>query len=192
VSILIDPRTRELYPALLGARWRDLHHTLARLHGGSQRTIATGRFRIEHGKRAGIGWLARVLRLPKESADVATKLVIERTDALEMWHRSFDEAELSTTQRAVSDGSLAERFGPMELVFRIAVLDGSLLYEQVAARIRVGIVNVPLPRVLSPRVSAREMVDPETGRIHVAVSVDAPLLGRLIDYSGRVEMVDEP
>jgi hypothetical protein len=192
VGTRIESKTRELYPSLLGERWRDVHYALARLHGGSQRTIATGSFRIEHGKRAGVGWLARALRLPKESADVATKLVIERTDVHETWQRSFGDRELTTTQRALSDGTLAERFGPLELRFRVAVLDGALVYEQAAARMRLCNMSVPLPSFFAPRVSARETVDREPGRIRVAVSVDVPLFGRLIDYAGEVEVIDEP
>ena len=55
-----------------------------------------------------------------------------------------------------------------------------------ASRIRR--LTIRLPAWLSPLLSAREEPEKEPGRVRVSVSLDAPLLGRLITYCGTIEV----
>src|SRR5262249_30565351 len=111
----------DLYQSLLGSRWNDVSDTVKGLHGGGRTTTASGVFRVDHGRRFGARTLARLLRMPKETAESPTRLVIDRRDGCEMWRRTFGAAEVSTTQFVAADGVLAERLGALELHFQLEV-----------------------------------------------------------------------
>jgi len=49
--------------------------------------------------------------------------------------------------------------------------------------------GVPLP--LAPRVTLVERWDEASGRQHVALTLDAPLLGRVYEYEGRFDYAVE-
>jgi hypothetical protein len=72
-----------------------------------------------------------------------------------------------------------------------AVVNGSLHLNSTAISVRVGDRHVAVPRVLAPRVRLAESVDAATGMQRVSVTLDAPLIGRLYEYSGtfRYEII---
>jgi hypothetical protein len=65
-----------------------------------------------------------------------------------------------------------------------------LIYVQIGAALRFGLVSVPLPKWLWPRVEAREGAD-GSNRTHVFVSLTPPLAGFLISYEGHIHK-EEP
>jgi hypothetical protein len=100
----------------------------------------------------------------------------------ETWNRRFGNDELVTRQWE-ERGLLAERFGSIELLFRLVVSEGRLLFHQVGARMRVGRARIRLPRWCAPRVSACVWED---GRMRVSVEVHGPAVGLLCHYEGTL------
>ncbi|WBY09865.1 DUF4166 domain-containing protein [Sphingomonas sp. 7/4-4] len=76
---------------------------------------------------------------------------------------------------------VAERFGPLRFVFDLPADETGL---------RMGLrgwtaFSIPMPRVLGPRIEAREW--DEAGRFHFEVQVALPLIGPVINYTGWLE-----
>ena len=173
-----------LYSRLLGSAWFDLDPAI---HGAHAVGTATGWFTI--GDEGG-GALARVarwaLRLPSPGSACETRLVIAAAADAERWTRTFRGRALVTFQRGLADGRLAERFGIVELRFRLRVAGGWLTYEQSGAVLVLGRWLVPIPRWLSPRVEARERRADQGDGAHIRVVVRAPVVGVLLAYDGDV------
>jgi hypothetical protein len=171
-----------LYPRLLGPAWFDLDPVIRRMHLPGRVVISA--FEIRHGN----GLVARVvrsaLRLPTADDARDTRLVITRDARTERWTRTFGRRSLVTIQRALADGSLAERIGPLELRFRLHVAGGALSYVQAGAALTVGRWGLPLPLWIAPRVEAREEREDGGDGAHVRVRVSAPMIGFLMSYEG--------
>jgi hypothetical protein len=105
-------------------------------------------------------------------------------DALgETWARRFGD-DLLVSRQWEERGLLVERFGSLELLFRLLASEGRLLFQQEGARLSLAWARVPLPRWLSPQVSARAW---EQGRMHVSVEVRCAGLGLICHYEGSLE-----
>ncbi|HZJ15664.1 MAG TPA: DUF4166 domain-containing protein [Chthoniobacteraceae bacterium] len=145
-----------------------------------------GAFRVEHGR----GWLARLLarlsRLPSAGANIETHLLITADGPHTHWRRSFAGRTFCTTQWFDGSSCVVERWGPIQLRFRLIVREDELRYEQAGAALHVGPLRMPLPRWLAPRVEASEW-PLECKRVGVRVSVTLPLVGRLLAYEGEVQ-----
>ncbi len=175
-----------LYASLLGTDWEELPAVVRRLH---REGSATGRFRIRRGKgplAAVAGWLCR---FPTEGDDVPTRLVVRRDGPVQFWERAFNGHALVTAQRAWRDGLLAEQLGPVECVFRLRAVDGSLVFEPLGAWLRLGPWHVKLPRLLAPHIEAKASEVSEG--MHVRVSIGSPLAGALLTYEGHVQPEEE-
>ena len=176
-----------LYSRLLGPAWLELDPAVRRAHVAG--TVATGWFTIDD--RGGV--VARVarwaVRLPSPGTACETRLVIVAEADAERWTRTFRDWTLVTTQRGLPDGRLAERFGIVELRFRLRVTDGALTYEQSDAAMAFGRWRVPIPRWLSPRVEARERRAEHGDGSHVRVVVRTPIVGVLLAYEGELARV---
>ena len=172
-----------LYSRVLGAAWLELDPVVRRAHAAG---AATGWFTIDDSG----GVIARAarwaLRLPPAGTSCETRLVIAATGDAERWTRTFRDRTLVTTQRGLADGRLAERFGILELGFRLRTSDGMLTYEQRDAALTLGRWRVPIPRWLSPRVEARERRADRGDRSHVRVVVRVPVVGVLLAYEGEL------
>lgn len=74
----------------------------------------------------------------------------------------------------------------------VAVVDGGLVLTSGALALRVGRRHLPLPRAVSPRVTLHEAFDPAAGRQRVSLTLDAPVVGRIYEYSGHFDYRIEP
>lgn len=180
-----------LYPKLLGASWHDLNAAIQRLHASGGAVHAVGVFRVRHGRDGLARTLARLARLPAAGEAVDIRLQVTELEEGEEWRRTFAGRPLVSVQADRSDGLLLERMGIVEMRFRLEVAGGALNYETVGAALRFGFLRLPLPRWLSPRVSAWEKAAGHTDQIHVSVDVNLPLLGRLIAYDGMLTQIEE-
>jgi hypothetical protein len=124
------------------------------------------------------------MSLPPDDAAARMRLSVEPHEGGERWRRDFGGGEFVTEQGVNSAGLLAERAGPFELLFRLRAEGGALLYRQEGAALGVRNLRVKLPRLLAPRVEARERAEEEG--VRVSVCVTAPLVGLLIRYEGLV------
>lgn len=129
--------------------------------------------------------LAWMLRMPPATGAAKTRLTVTPSGSGERWERSFDDWLLITTQRQASDGCLIERFGLLELRFRLEVREGTLFFRQAGAALGLGKLRISLPRWMAPRVEAREEAA-ERDLTHVKVTVAVPVAGRLISYEGHI------
>jgi hypothetical protein len=168
----------------MGKPVRCLHATRAILR-------AHGYLRIEHGRRSLARFLARMLRMPAPSAAAETRLIVTARAGGEHWERTFNGQRLETWQYESRESELAERFGILELRFRLDVSEGRLLYVQRRAAVVFGSVRVPIPGPLAPRVEARE--DPAGPTcVSIEVRVVLPGVGLLITYHGMIDVEETP
>jgi hypothetical protein len=183
------PATLSLYRQVLGDSWNQVAEPVRRMHASQSIVRAHGHLRIEHGRHRLARFLARLLRLPDPSPAAVTQLVVTTRPDGERWHRTFNGRRFDTRQSTASRSELIERFGALELRFHLDASNGSLVYVQRDAALRVGFVRVPLPRAWAPRVQARE--DPAgPKRIKVDVRIALPSLGPLITYDGFIDVED--
>ena len=181
-----QPASTALYPRLVGAAWSVLAEPLQRLHLGLETVHATGIFTVRHGTRSVARLLAVILCLPMAGEDVPVRLVVTPHRHGERWQRTFAERSLMSEQYVGPGDCLVERFGLLDIWFRLAVVDGTLCFRQESVGLSCGALRVPLPRWLSPQITAREWAMPGQARVQVAVSVSVPLVGLLLAYTGSI------
>jgi len=186
MKTLRQPASTALYPRLVGTAWSALAEPLQRLHRGLETVHATGMFTVRHGTRPLARLLAAILRLPMAGEDVPVRLVVTPHRHGERWQRMFAERSLMSEQYAGSAGCLVEHLGLLDIWFRLAVVDRTLCFRQERVGLSCGALHVPLPRWLSPQITAREWAMPGQGRVQVAVSVSVPLVGLLLAYAGSI------
>jgi len=176
-----------LYARLVGEGWGALDEPVRRLH---LRARGAGTFAVRRGEGLVARAVARLMGLPRGGEAVPLRLSIEPHGGGERWRRKFDGREFVTEQGEQAGPLLAERAGPFELLFRLSVEGGALLYSPEGAALRVSSLRVRLPRLLAPRVEAWERAD-GSGGVRVEVCVTAPLVGLLIRYEGSVRTEDD-
>jgi hypothetical protein len=176
-----------LYERLVGEGWDGLDEPVRRLH---LRARGAGLFAVRRGEGRVARVVARLMGLPRGGEAVPLVLSVEPHGGGERWRRNFDGKEFVTEQSEHAGALLRERTGPFELLFRLHVEGGALAYRQEGAALRVGSLRVKMPRLLAPRVEARERAA-GGGRVRVSVCVTAPLVGLLIRYEGLVRTEEE-
>ncbi len=129
MQTLRQPASTALYPRLVGAAWSALAEPLQRLHLGLETVHATGMFTVRHGARPVARLLAALLRLPMAGESVPVRLVVTPHRHGERWQRMFAERSLVSEQYAGSGGCLVERFGLLDVWFRLAVVDSTLCFR---------------------------------------------------------------
>lgn len=175
-----------LYERLVGEAWGGLDERVRGLHA---RARSSGTFVVRRGEGRVARLVARLLGLPEAGEAVPLRLTVTPHGGGERWHRAFAGKDFVTEQRAHAGPLLAERTGPFELLFRLTVEGGALVYSQEGAFLRVRGLRVRLPRRLAPRVGAWERAE---GRgVRVCVRVSTPLSGTLIEYEGQVVWEEE-
>lgn len=181
-----------LYSRVLGPKWNELHATVRRFHAAGQTVRATGLFRVCHGTNWVSRCATRLARLPAAGEAVAVQLAVIPQDEGEEWSRIFNNRPMCSFQSCRPNGLLAEAMGPLEIRFRLDVVDGALIYHPGGAALRLGSLRLPLPRWLAPSVSAWEKQTADPQRIEVSIQVTSPLLGLLVTYGGTVTIVEAP
>src|SRR5262245_14503746 len=186
MQTLRQPASMALYPRLVGAAWSALAEPLQRLHLGLETVHATGMFTVRHGARPVVRLLAALLRLPMAGEDVPVRLVVTPHRHGERWQRTFAERSLVSEQYAGPGGCLGERFGLLDIWFRLTVVYRTLCFRRASVGLSCGALRVPLPHWLSPQITAREWAIPGQAHVQVAVSVRVPLVGLLLAYVGSI------
>jgi hypothetical protein len=178
-----------LYERLLGDAWRRLDEPVRRLHERGSGPCGEGLFAVRRGRNFIARALARLTGLPARGEGVRVCLSVTMLEGGgERWHRTFEGRSFDTSQHEGEGGLLAERAGPVELLFSLSEEGGALVYRQAGAVLRVGRLRVPLPRPLAPRVEARERGADDRMGVNVYVSASAPLLGPMLSYEGRLSV----
>lgn len=178
-----------LYERIAGEGWGRVDERVRRLHarGPASGARARGVFAVRRGRGLVARALALLLGLPAGGEAVPLRLSIEPAGGGELWRRAFAGREFVTVQRERAGALLAERAGPFELLFRLEADGGALVYTQEGSALCAGGVRLRLPRLLAPRVEARERAGDGGGAgVLVTVRVTAPLAGLVIEYEGHV------
>lgn len=188
----METRAREeagLYERIVGDRWHRLDEPVRRLHERAGRQCFEGDFEVSGASGLVARALKRLFGMPSNGQDVRVRLEVKPSEGgghFEYWHRTFGGRAFVTEQWDGGCGMLAERAGPLELLFRVGELNGALVYRSARALLRLGPVRLPLPRLLAPRVDAHERGVP--GGVSVYVCANAPLIGPLIAYKGVLKL----
>ena len=124
--------------------------------------------------------------LPTSDETLATRLVIVRHAWGETWSRTFAGRALVTIQYQHGAELLAERLGWLEFWFRLRVIEHALDFWHVGTAGVFGPMRVPLPRWLSPRITARAWAGLEEGSLQVAVRVSLPFIGQGFQHVWRL------
>ncbi len=187
------PRRDEdcLYARVLGPLVATLHPDVAALHLGAGCARASGTLDVRLGRGSLTRLLAILLRLPHDGTAVPVALEIARHGEGERWWRRFgSDPLLTSTQRRAADGTLRERYGPLELRFATGTSCGGLRLDATGACVGWGRAALRLPAALVPHVTAR-VLPAAGGGAHVAVRIALPLVGTLLSYDGRIEKEDD-
>lgn len=152
------------------------------LHDNVSRARWAGRTDITGASNPLAFLAARIVGIPRAARDVEAIVEFEVRDGVERWQRSFGGKPFVSLQYAgegKDSGTVIERFGALAFALRNA-LNGEGLSQKIAAAYVLG---VRMPRLLWPRVHARERIDAQ-GRFTFDVGIAVPLLGRLVAYRG--------
>lgn len=206
----MTPEPQSPYAAALGERIHDLHPRLQSYF----RAIPEGSVGIGDGVFHRVGtprrWLWPILRVLErrgvvpacwerdvpfrvENRTIASRAIGERTFHLPRGSWTMHDAVALTRHGRVVD-ELGEP-GLIAACFDIDVDEGAVRLTSRAVGFRLGRLRVRLPRLVSPVVRLTERFDDAQDRQQVALTIDAPLLGRVYEYRGefryRIEPFDE-
>src|SRR5580765_2882827 len=95
--------------------------------------VRRGLFRVRRGRTLPARMLARLLGLPAEGRSIPVRLHVQVAGEGERWERTFGSRVLATAQYPGPAGLLAERFGAVELRFRLEARRGVLAYRSTGA-----------------------------------------------------------
>lgn len=195
----MTPVAQSPYARALGDRIDDLH---PRLHAYFS-TIPDGSVGVGEGVFDVVGtprrWLWPILRVLErrgvvaacwerdvpfriENRTVASRAIAERIFRLPRGEWTMRDAVALTRHGRVVD-ELGEP-GLIAACFDVDVHDSGLRLTSRAVGIRLGGLRLRLPRVLSPVVRLTERFDDHSDRQQMSVTIDAPLIGRVYEYSG--------
>ena len=172
-----------------GAGFADLHPLLQRLHrdGGllrGQVDVSFGRGLAGFfGKR-----LAARLGVPAVAGPHDLQVSIHSAGGVLHWSRSFDgQTQFCSEFRPVGHyptGYWTEQTGPLSLALGVRVLAGGWHWEHRRTRL----FGLAVPKALFPGALASKRIEGELYRF--AVEVSAPVLGKLLGYSGNLAAVN--
>jgi len=172
-----------LFQRILGDAWQRLPPAVRALHAAPATATVTGSALVVTGRN----WLARVVRrlfgFPAATSDTPLRITFERVGGVEKWQRDFGGDKFASVLypgRGRFERLLCERFGPF--VFGVAlVLENDRLRYIVRGW---SVLGIPLPRALAPLGETFEC--DEAGCFHFDVEIDAPVVGAIVRYAGRL------
>lgn len=187
------------YARALGDRIDELHPRLRRYFSG----IPDGSVGVGEGVFRRVGtprrWLWPVLRVLERRGVVPAcweRDVPFRIENLTIASRAIGRREfrlpsgrwvMHDAVAATPHGRVVDELGEPGLIvacFDVDVRDGGLLLTSRAVGIRLGRLRLRLPRPISPVVRLSERFDDAADRQRVALTIDAPVIGRVYEYRG--------
>jgi NAD(P)-dependent dehydrogenase (short-subunit alcohol dehydrogenase family) len=170
-----------LYARAMGEAFTALPPVVRQMHDVRGDAGAEGEGRVVRGHGLVARAIGEAMRFPREGLWPLHVGFAER-DGVERWTRDFGGQAFSSELSAEGSG-VAERFGPLRFVFDLTS-DASGLEMRLTRWTALGI---PMPRLLAPRILAREWE--ANGQFHFAVAVALPLAGEIVGYSGWLEPI---
>jgi len=170
-----------LFQQLLGPSFSTLPLAVQDLHAIRGHAVYAGRATITRGRNPVANLFAAIAGLPRTSLDVPTTVEFFADEVTETWNRNFGGARMSS-RLTTHDGQLAERLGPMQFRFDVAVRDGAIHWRTAGVRL-LGVMPLPAAWFADVRCRERE----HAGRYEYLVEASMPLIGRVIRYEGWLE-----
>jgi hypothetical protein len=172
-----------LYEQVLGPAFTALAPSLRRFHSVGTRHVQ-GMLRVRVGShplaRAFL-WLGGLPRAQETAAACDLRLTVDEKG--EIWDRRIGRHRIISIQKAAVRGEIIERFGLLTLHLCPRVLKEEVWVRSRAARLG----GMLLPPCFAIRVVACERaVDEDSFYINVRVS--SALIGRLLEYRGRLRL----
>lgn len=168
----------------LGPLFEQLSPLVKQAHVGDVRLV--GDVKVERGN-AVARMICNVFGMPPESDGCQLIVRGEHSRDKMTWNRHFDNHVMNSNFH--KQGSyLVEKLGPVHMAMQLSVEEGALVYRLSHTRL----FGIPVPRFISPSVSAVEQQEENVYRFNVVVSL--PVIGTLVRYFGdmRVETLDMP
>lgn len=165
-----------LYARVMGARFDALPEAVQAMHRVVGDSGAEGEGVVTRGKGPLAKLLAAVMGMPPAGSYPLHVAFAER-GGREVWTRSFG-AHRFASELSGAGGLVVERFGPLRFGFELPSDREGL---RMVLR-RWSVFGVPMPRLLGPRIEAREWQEGDRFRFEVGVAM--PLVGRVVHYTG--------
>lgn len=180
--------TQPLYHRQMGEAARVLPAIILRMHSAEPRRVATGFSTVTRGDNIVTRGLGRLLGLPAAGTDRPLQVTFEVETEGESLSRRYPDRTLVTFQKPggpAGSGLLLEQFGPFLLTLRLLPSEQGLDFDLIGVRWH----GIPLPHPVWPRLQASERAEGATYRFNVRI--DLPLVGRLIQYQGRLTLAPD-
>ena len=156
------------------------------MHGSAPRTLARGKADVEGDGNAMLRTLRYLLKLPPPGPEQALEVCIERQGDQETWTRRFARGQMqSTLGRDATDTYLLEKLGPMTFRFTLHPDAHGVAWHLKDARV----LGIRMPRGWLGTVLSHS--GERDGRYAFTVDARLPWIGRLVAYSGWLEIVTD-
>ncbi|MFA0809810.1 DUF4166 domain-containing protein [Microbulbifer epialgicus] len=163
----------------MGDSYKKLSPIIREVHNGKK--VIEGVVRVERG-----GLIANIIcalfGFPKQNRECTLRVECHHLNDTILWVRNFDGLILSS-QFSSNGDLLFEKMGPLRMYFYPVETDGSLGYRFV----KTSIFGIPLPKLLSPKIVAKEYE--VNGAYWFDVKVTMSAVGKVLAYSGEMEIV---
>jgi hypothetical protein len=165
-----------LFADHLGPEYARLAELIKHAHLGDIKL--EGYASVQRGNRIA-SLLCSLLGLPPNSESVKLTVNAQHRHDHVLWMRNF--GGVAMTSCFVKDGDhLMETIGPVKFHMKLTVENGTLRY----LLLKSSFLNLNLPAILSPSLDAFE--SEEAGFYHFGVRIELPVIGKLIEYKGKL------
>ena len=172
-----------LFRRLLGRRFSGLPVAVRDVHGADKPKTFAGRAIARSGPSLPARLMCAVLGLPKTGA-CAVEVSLVPDARGETWMRRFGDSRFSSRLVGTQDlGVFEEQLGSLRFRFELHPTQTGVIWKMVGW----GLLALPLPRAIGPRVAARADEVEERYRFRVAVS--HRWIGLLFAYRGDLRPV---
>ena len=171
-----------VYARVLGAAFEALPPAVRGLHDFHGDAGAVGEGTVVRGRSPLARLVGRVMRFPP-SGTFPLHVAFAERGGRERWTRDFG-GHVFASELSGEGGRIVERFGPLRFAFALPC-GGEGLEMRLEGW---SAFRVKLPRLLAPRIAAREWEDKE-GRFRFEVAVAMPLAGEVVRYAGWLRPV---
>lgn len=181
-----------LFRRLLGDGLDLVPAPIRRLHEATLPSRFEGRATVRAAEGLIAGWIARTAGLPSRTCEIPIAVTIEPDGDGEIWTREFpvlaagatpQRGERPMRTRLWRDGEmLRERFGPIEIRFRLQADADGIVWHPIDATS----AGSPAPAALLRGIHARESL--REGRYAFDVGASMPWIGHIIAYEGWLDV----
>ena len=174
--------SEQLFAHHLRSDFQRLPAVLQRMHGCSLPARFQGEVTVEPNPLRAVRLLLWLLGLPREPRCDAIRLDIEATSRGQQWTRHFPGQRMRSRLRLQGD-QLAERLGPVTLLFRLRASDAGIDWCPSGLRF----LGMPLPLSWLNFTGGQERQSAD-GRYLFDAWGGLPLIGRLVRYHGWLQI----